>query len=201
MSFFDFFYAMESGLNMNPRHNTEAVLLSAMALGFNISGHTAVKYLSATYPGETVSGFAAGTPSPEVGRSDNAPNKVTSAKEVLAELANEMRATRVESEMLRVQLNETRIQVSSLESELERKAAELEAIQALTNDMERIIKQSEDSSSKNLSLMDSVLVGDPLFNGDKIDKQVVNDPKAIAKAAIEAYKAGRTDVKAAELDF
>ncbi|MEC7239452.1 MAG: hypothetical protein VXV81_04820, partial [Candidatus Thermoplasmatota archaeon] len=138
---------------------------------------------------------------PEIGRSDNAPNKVTSAKEVLAELANEMRATRVESEMLRVQLNETRIQVSSLESELERKAAELEAIQALTNDMERIIKQSEDSSSKNLSLMDSVLVGDPLFNGDKIDKQVVNDPKAIAKAAIEAYKAGRKDVKAAELDF
>ena len=49
--------------------------------------------------------------------------------------------------------------------------------------------------------MDSVLVGDPLFNGDKIDKQVVNDPKAIAKAAIEAYKAGRTDVKSAELDF
>lgn len=201
MSFFDFFYAMEFGLNMNPRHNTEAVLLSAMALGFNISGHTAVKYLSATYPGETVSGFASGTPLPGVGRSDNAPNKVTSAKEVLAELANEMRATRVESEMLRVQLNETRIQVSSLESELERKAAELEAIQALTNDMERIIKQGEDSSSKNLSLMDSVLVGDPLFNGDKIDKQVVNDPKAIAKAAIEAYKAGRTDVKAAELDF
>ena len=49
--------------------------------------------------------------------------------------------------------------------------------------------------------MDSVLVGDALFNGDKIDKQVVNDPKAIAKAAIEAYKAGRTDVKSVELDF
>ncbi len=48
---------------------------------------------------------------------------------------------------------------------------------------------------------DSVLVGDALFNGDKIDKQVVNDPKAIAKAAIEAYKAGRTDVHAVELDF
>ena len=40
-----------------------------------------------------------------------------------------------------------------------------------------------------------------MFNGDKIDKQVVNDPKAIAKAAIDAYKAGRTDVKSTELDF
>ena len=61
-----------------------------------------MKYLSATYPAETVSGLATGTPTPEIGRSDNASNKVTSAKEVLAELANEMRATRVESEMLRV---------------------------------------------------------------------------------------------------
>ena len=59
--------------------------------------------------------------------------------------------------------------------------------------MERIVKQSENTQTKN-SLMDSVLAGDALFNGDKIDKQIVNDPKAIAKAAIEAYKAGRTEV-------
>ena len=91
--------------------------------------------------------------------------------------------------------------VSNLETELEKKALELETIQALSVDMERIVKQSETPGDKNLSLMDSVLVGDALFNGDKIDKQVVNDPKAIAKAAIEAYKAGRTDVKSVELDF
>ena len=84
---------------------------------------------------------------------------------------------------------------------MEKKALELETIQALSLDMERIVKQSENTQTKNLSLMDSVLVGDALFNGDKIDKQVVNDPKAIAKAAIEAYKAGRTDVHAVELDF
>ena len=112
-----------------------------------------------------------------------------------------MRATRIESEMLRVQLNETREKVSNLESELEKKAVELETIQALSIDMERIVKQNENTQSKNLSLMDSVLVGDALFNGDKIDKQIVNDPKAIAKAAIEAYKAGITEVKSLELDF
>ena len=131
----------------------------------------------------------------------NNSGKPTSAREVLAELAKEMRATRIESEMLRVQLNETREKVSNLESELEKKAVELETIQALSIDMERIVKQNENTQSKNLSLMDSVLVGDALFNGDKIDKQIVNDPKAIAKAAIEAYKAGITEVKALELDF
>ena len=103
--------------------------------------------------------------------------------------------------MLRVQLNETREKVSNLESELEKKAEELETIQALSIDMERIVKQNENTQSKHLSLMDSVLVGDTLFNGDKIDKQIVNDPKAIAKAAIEAYKAGITEVKSLELDF
>ncbi|DAC32128.1 MAG TPA: hypothetical protein D7H81_00205 [Candidatus Poseidoniales archaeon] len=201
MSFFDLFYTMESGQVMSQEHNAEAVLLSAMALGFNISGHTAVRFLSANYPGESIANYVVDDPSHVQSSANNTPSKATSAREVLEELANEMRATRVESEMLRVQLNETRIQVTSLESELERKTTELEAIQALTHDMERLIKQSEDSSNKNLSLMDSVLVGDPLFNGDKIDKQVVNDPKAIAKAAIEAYKAGRTDVRSAELDF
>ena len=201
MSFLDLLNAMESRQVISQKHNAEAILFSAMALGFNISGHTAVRFLSASYSGESIANYVVKPPSRVQNSATNTPSKTTSAREVLQELANEMRATRVESELLRVQLTETRIQVTSLESELERKTAELEAIQALTHDMERIVRQSEDSSQKNLSLMDAVLVGDPLFNGDKIDKQVVNDPKAIAKAAIEAYKAGRTDVRSAELDF
>lgn len=201
MSFFDFFYHINSGVEMHPKHNSQAFLLATMALGFNISGQISVKYLSANYPGE---GQDEIIPSPVTNGSRetqttgvNAP----SAKDVLAELAKEMRATRIESEMLRVQLNETREKVTNLESELEKKALELESIQALSIDMERIVKQSENTHTKNLSLMDSVLVGDALFNGDKIDKQIVNDPKAIAKAAIEAYKAGRTEVSSLELDF
>ena len=202
LSFFDSFYRMGYGFAMDEGNNQDAVLLAMMALGFNISGHFSVKYLMANYPGEA-EGLTNVRAPQNIENNSSQPNqtKVTSAKEVLEELAKEMRATRIESEMLRVQLNETRLQVSNLETELERKTSELETIQALTTDMERIVKQSESSSQKNLSLMDSVLVGDPLFNGDKIDKQVVNDPKAIAKAAIEAYKAGRTDVKSAELDF
>lgn len=200
MSFINTFYDLESGFIITPGQNENAILLAAMALGFNISGFISANYLQANYPGESnITTVAASLPYEDGGKITQ--NNRTSAKEVLEELAKEMRATRIESEMLRVQLNETRIQVSSLETELERKTNELETIQALTADMERIVKQNENSSHKNLSLMDAVLVGDPLFNGDKIDKQVVNDPKAIAKAAIDAYKAGRTDVKSTELDF
>ena len=200
MSFFDFFYHFNSDMEMSSKHNNQAFFLSMMALGFNISGHISVKYLSANYPGETDYGLT-GQVSNESREAQNDSDKPTSARAVLAELAKEMRATRIESEMLRVQLNETKEKVSNLESELEKKAEELETIQALSIDMERIVKQNENTQSKHLSLMDSVLVGATLFNGDKIDKQIVNDPKAIAKAAIEAYKAGITEVKSLELDF
>jgi len=201
MSFFDFFYHINSGVEMHPKHNSQAFLLATMALGFNISGQISVKYLSANYPGEGQDEIIPSPVTNDSRETQTTGGNAPSAKDVLAELAKEMRATRIESEMLRVQLNETREKVTNLESELEKKALELETIQALSIDMERIVKQSENTHTKNLSLMDSVLVGDALFNGDKIDKQIVNDPKAIAKAAIEAYKAGRTEVSSLELDF
>ena len=53
MSIFDFFHQINSNFSMSIRHNNEALLLGLMALGFNISGHYSVSYLSATYPGET----------------------------------------------------------------------------------------------------------------------------------------------------
>ena len=59
--------------------------------------------------------------------------------------------------------------------------------------MEKIIAETNLSGEKSLSLMDSVMVGDALFNGDKIDRQIFNDPNAIARAAIEAYKEGQKD--------
>ena len=201
MSFFDFFYHINSGVEMHPKHNSQAFLLATMALGFNISGQISVRYLSANYPGETQNEIIPLPVTNEIRETQTNTDKPTSAKDVLAELAKEMRATRMESEMLRIQLSQTREKVTNLESELEKKALEIETIQALSIDMERIVKQSENTQTKNLSLMDSVLVGDALFNGDKIDKQIVNDPKAIAKAAIEAYKVGRTEVSSLELDF
>ena len=67
--------------------------------------------------------------------------------------------------------------------------------------MEKIVEDNKDSGAKALSLHDSVMVGDNLFNGDKIDKQIFNDHVAMAKAAIEAYREGRKDSSKIDLDF
>lgn len=60
-----------------------------------------------------------------------------------------------------------------------------------------IIANSEpkDSETKSLSLTDSVMVGDSVMGGVKIDKQINNDPEAIARAVINAYKMGASDSK------
>lgn len=205
LSIYDYFYRIDSGMNFLPKHDLQASVLALMALGFVIAANISVKYLGATYNGEGESAI------PSLVRNNRNKNQGSklvenretpvSAKDVLEELAKEMRAARKESELLRGQLAETRMKVSDLEVELEKKTIELEGIQAISVDMERIIQENEQPGNKNLSLMDSVMVGDNLFNGDKIDQQIVNDPKAIAKAAIEAYKAGRQDLESIEFDF
>ena len=205
LSVYDYFYRLDSEMNMVPKHDFQASILAIMALAFVIAANISIKYLSATYSGEDDSMI------PNILRNqqnitkqsqqDGIREQPVSAKDVLEELAKEMRAARRESELLRGQLAETKIKVSDLEGELEKKTIELEGIQAVTVDMERIIQENEQPGNKNLSLMDSVMVGDNLFNGDKIDQQIVNDPKAIAKAAIEAYKAGRKDLESIEFDF
>ena len=205
LSIYDYFYRIDSGIHFLPKHDLQASALALMALGFVIAANISIKYLSATYSGEDDSVI------PSLVRNKRNINqnskRVTSreqpvsAKDVLEELAKEMRAARKESELLRGQLEETKMKVSDLEVELEKKTIELEGIQAISVDMERIIQENEQPGNKNLSLMDSVMVGDNLFNGDKIDQQIVNDPKAIAKAAIEAYKAGRQDLESIEFDF
>ncbi len=205
LSIYDYFYRIDSGIHMLPKHELQASILAFMALGFVIAANISIKYLSATYSGEDDSVIPnllrnkgnTNQDSPAVTSRD----KPVSAKDVLEELAKEMRAARKESELLRGQLEETKIKVSDLEVELEKKTIELEGIQAISVDMERLIQENETPGNKNLSLMDSVMVGDNLFNGDKIDQQIVNDPKAIAKAAIEAYKAGRQDLESIEFDF
>ena len=54
----------------------------------------------------------------------------------------------------------------------------------------RSIKGKE---AKSLSLTDSIMVGDSIMGGMKIDKQINNDPEAIARAVIDAFRAGRED--------
>ena len=54
-------------------------------------------------------------------------------------------------------------------------------------------RNEADGDKKTLSLTDSVMVGDSIMGGVKIDKQINNDPEAIARAVIEAYRSGLND--------
>ena len=114
-------------------------------------------------------------------------------EDVIQSLEHQMIMARLEAETLTVELNETKERVILMEDELEEKSEELEDMKAVLDNMESIAGESEESDGKSLVMSDSVLVGDALFGSTKIDSQIVNDPAAIARAAIEAYREGRRD--------
>ena len=119
-----------------------------------------------------------------------------SFEHVLKALGKELETARAESSALRFELDMTRDKVESLEIEVEEKNKELEDIQNVQQNMIKIAdedKKKEKGVGKSLSLMDSVLSGDVLFDSSKIDQQIINDPEAIAKAAINAYREGKNE--------
>jgi len=205
MAMYSYFDKLNSGIELLPKHDAQAFLLMSMALGFTFVGQISIKYLLASYEGEDDSIIPQDIREQyriaEDERRSNLSDEPASAEDVLEALSREMKEAREETEFLRSQLIETRIKVSDLETELEQKSMELESIQAISADMEKIVEENNNAGDKSLSLMDSVMVGDNLFSGDKIDKQIINDPKAIARAAIEAYKEGQKDRGTIDLDF
>ncbi|RJU82310.1 MAG: hypothetical protein DWB99_04650 [Candidatus Poseidoniales archaeon] len=185
--------------------DVQAFLLISMSLINTISSQIAAKYLFAEYEGEDDSILPPSVRNQQVKVEEERVSKLSSEPatpdDVLKALAREMEAAKAEAAFLRKELDETRDKVKGLEVELDEKKVELESIQEITKSMEKIVEDNKDSGDKALSLQDSVMVGDNLFNGDKIDKQIFNDPVAIAKAAIEAYREGRKDSSKIDLDF
>ena len=112
---------------------------------------------------------------------------------VIQILEMEMKRAREETAKLKVELKEVNERVVTLNSEIDEKNTEIEDMRAVKENMETVAEKEEDSDGKSLTMADSVFVGDALFGSTKIDQQIVNDPKAIAMAAVEAYRMGRTD--------
>ena len=97
---------------------------------------------------------------------------------------------------LKSELNETKEKVVVLEEEVQEKDQEIQQIKASKVNLDEMINNapnSDDENGKSLSLTDSVMVGDSVMGGVKIDKQINNDPEAIAKAVIDAYRKGLED--------
>ena len=186
----------------NRERDYQTVKISLMALGYTYAGNTTVRYLSSNYFGDEDNNDAQSTvPSTQNMSGAQINHSPASANDVLDALRREMRQTRQESELLRAELSKTKTKITKLEYELDEKTSELQSIQELSQEMEKIIAETNLSGEKSLSLMDSVMVGDALFNGDKIDRQIFNDPNAIARAAIEAYKEGQKDKELLDFDF
>ena len=85
----------------------------------------------------------------------------------------------------------------TLEIEVQEKDSEIKQIKESKSHFDKIIQESSESKDegdgKSLSLTDSVMIGDSIMGGVKIDKQINNDPEAIARAVINAYRMGKSD--------
>ena len=113
--------------------------------------------------------------------------------DVIRVLEHQMAMARLESETLSNELKETKVKVTEMETALEEKGEELDDMKAVLGNMQTIADDSKEGDNKSLMMSDSVLVGDALFGSTKINSQIINDPAAIARAAIEAYREGRKD--------
>ena len=117
--------------------------------------------------------------------------------EILEALDTQLKEAIEEAHDLREELEETKTKVITLEEEVQEKDLLIEEIEAskttLAKEIDREEKEEMDHERKKLSLTDSVMVGDSIMGGMKIDKQINNDPDAIARAVIAAYRAGRED--------
>ena len=101
------------------------------------------------------------------------------------------------AEELKSELHETKEKVITLEIEVLEKDSEINQIKESKSHFDEMISESSESDKENngksLSLTDSVMVGDSIMGGVKVDKQINNDPEAIARAVIDAYRMGKSD--------
>ena len=190
---------------MKTKHDAQVFLLLSLRFLHSTACQKVAKYLFAEYEGEDDSLIPTQVRRQSIKIEENRVRELSTepatASDVLEALSKEMEAAKAEAALLRQELDETRNKVKGLETELVEKTTELESIQEITKSMEKIVEENKDAGDKSLSLNDSVMVGDNLFNGDKIDKQIINDPEAIARAAIEAYREGQRERNKIDLDF
>ncbi len=98
---------------------------------------------------------------------------------------------------MKSELDETKEKVVTLEIEVQEKDSEIKQIKESKSHFNEMINDTSGSdvatNEKSLSLTDSVMMGDSIMGGVKIDKQINNDPVAIARAVIDAYRMGKND--------
>tara|TARA_B100000003_G_scaffold184522_1_gene178205 strand:+ start:1249 stop:2094 length:846 start_codon:yes stop_codon:yes gene_type:complete len=109
--------------------------------------------------------------------------------DIISALEFQLKHARQDAENAKSELQETRKKVASLEVEIGQKEIEINKILASKSNLDRVLEEQDiggDSAGrKSLSIQDSVVVGDTIFGGIKIDKLILNDAQAIAEAIIQ----------------
>ncbi len=135
------------------------------------------------------------SPMPPTSRVES--NEPTTFAAVLQAMDLQLKQAVQAAEGLKSELDETKQKVVTLEIEVQEKDSEIKQIKESKSHFDKIIQESSESKDegdgKSLSLTDSVMIGDSIMGGVKIDKQINNDPEAIARAVINAYRMGKSD--------
>ena len=116
--------------------------------------------------------------------------------DIMAAMESNLQKAIEVAELLQEELTQTKSRVVDLEVEVKKREEEITQIQQYKVEMNNYMEEKRnkiDGNEKTLSLTDSVMVGDSIMGGVKIDKQINNDPEAIARAVIEAYRSGLND--------
>jgi type IV secretory pathway VirB10-like protein len=116
---------------------------------------------------------------------------------VVTVLEQKKRDAELEAEEMRQQLTTKSASNKQME-EMKNELARLQESMAdaentklkMQEEMEELRKSGGDSS---LEMQDSVIGGDSMVGSTKIDSQIINDPEAIARAAIEAYRMAKNE--------
>ena len=117
---------------------------------------------------------------------------------VVTELDQQRANAEMEAQRLRQQLASQSVSASQMAAVQE----ELTNLQQTVADSEQVKQQMEQEMEEmrkrgdsSFLMQDSVVAGDALIGSTKIESQTINDPEAIARAAIEAYRMAKSEDK------
>ena len=105
----------------------------------------------------------------------------------------EMEAQRLKQQLASKSVSESKMDAMQAElANLQQRVADSEHVK---QQMEQEIVEMKNKGDSSFQMQDSVIGGDSFVGGTKIENQTVNDPEAIARAAIEAYRMAKNEEK------
>jgi hypothetical protein len=113
-------------------------------------------------------------------------------QDILDAVQRQVAEANARAEALEQELAETRRHVTRLEHDLIERRAEIVLLEAAQDRFELdLASETDRQDGKALSMQDSVVAGDAFVGSTVIDRHIVNDPEAIARAVLDAYRSGR----------